>query len=153
MKEEILVNQTLKGTGVSSGITMGRVRLIDRDKVSITKRSISPRQAENEVGRIRNAVQGAIDQLSHIKDSIPDDDVRKHAFIIDAHILILQDPFFVDSVIDVIRSEHIKRGMGPRHRGLPVPRQLRQGVEDPTSGRGARTSGTSTRAREDPRRR
>jgi len=107
MKEEILVNQTLKGTGVSSGITMGRVRLIDRDKVSITKRSISPRQAENEVGRIRNAVQGAIDQLSHIKDSIPDDDVRKHAFIIDAHILILQDPFFVDSVIDVIRSEHI----------------------------------------------
>jgi phosphotransferase system enzyme I (PtsI) len=107
MKEEILVNQTLKGIGVSSGITMGRVRLIDRDKVAITKRSISPRQVEGEVGRIKNAVQGAIDQLSHIKDSIPDDDVRKHAFIIDAHILILQDPFFVDSVIDVVRSEHI----------------------------------------------
>ena len=50
MKEEILVNQTLKGIGVSSGITMGRVRLIDRDKVAITKRSISPRQVEREVG-------------------------------------------------------------------------------------------------------
>jgi len=107
MKEEILVNQTLKGIGVSSGITMGRVRLIDRDKVAITKRSISPGQMDREVGRIKNAVQGAIDELSHIKDSIPDDDVRKHAFIIDAHILILQDPFFVNSVIDVIRSELI----------------------------------------------
>jgi len=107
MKEETLVNQTLKGIGVSSGITMGRVRLIDRDKVAITKRSISPRQVESEVGRIRVAVQGAIDQLNQIKDSIPDDDVRKHAFIIDAHILILQDPFFVNSVIDVIRGEHI----------------------------------------------
>lgn len=107
MKEETLVNQTLKGIGVSSGITMGRVRLIDRDKVAITKRSISPRQMESEVGRIRVAVQGAIDQLNQIKDSIPDDDVRKHAFIIDAHILILQDPFFVNSVIDVIRGEHI----------------------------------------------
>jgi len=107
MKEEILVNQTLKGIGVSSGITMGRVRLIDRDKVAITKRSISPGQMDREVGRIKNAVQGAIDELSHIKDSIPDDDVRKHAFIIDAHILILQDPFFANSVIDVIRGEHI----------------------------------------------
>ncbi|OPY01217.1 MAG: Phosphoenolpyruvate-protein phosphotransferase [Syntrophorhabdus sp. PtaB.Bin047] len=107
MKEEILVNQTLKGIGVSSGITMGRVRLIDRDKVAITKRSISPGQMDREVGRIKSAVQGAIDELSHIKDSIPDDDVRKHAFIIDAHILILQDPFFVNSVIDVIRSELI----------------------------------------------
>lgn len=107
MKEEILVNQTLKGIGVSSGITMGRVRLIDRDKVAITKRSISPRQVEREVGRIKSAVQGAIDQLNQIKDSIPDDDVKKHAFIIDAHILILQDPFFANSVIDVIRGEHI----------------------------------------------
>ncbi len=107
MKEEILVNQTLKGIGVSSGITMGRVRLIDRDKVAITKRSVSLHQVEREVNRIRSAVQSAIDQLSHIKDSIPDDDVRKHAFIIDAHILILQDPFFVNSIIDVIRSEHI----------------------------------------------
>ncbi|OPY04130.1 MAG: Phosphoenolpyruvate-protein phosphotransferase [Syntrophorhabdus sp. PtaB.Bin184] len=107
MKEDTLVNQTLKGIGVSSGITMGRVRLIDRDKVAITKRSISPRQVEREISRIRSAVQGAIDQLNHIKDSIPDDDVRKHAFIIDAHILILQDPFFVNSVIDVIRGELI----------------------------------------------
>jgi len=107
MKEEILVNQTLKGIGVSSGITMGRVRLIDRDKVAITKRSISPRQVEREVSRIKSAVQGAIDQLNQIKDSIPDDDVKKHAFIIDAHILILQDPFFANSVIDVIRGEHI----------------------------------------------
>jgi phosphotransferase system enzyme I (PtsI) len=107
MKEDTLVNQTLKGIGVSSGITMGRVRLIDRDKVAITKRSISPRQVEREISRIRSAVQGAIDQLNHIKDSIPDDDVRKPAFIIDAHILILQDPFFVNSVIDVIRGELI----------------------------------------------
>jgi phosphotransferase system enzyme I (PtsI) len=107
MKEEIFVNKTLEGIGVSSGITMGRVRLIDRDKVAITKHSITPGQVEREVGRIKNAVQTAIDELDHIKNSIPDDDVRKHAFIIDAHILILQDPFFIDSVTDVIRSEQI----------------------------------------------
>ncbi len=106
-QEEIFVNKILKGSGVSSGITMGRVRLIDRAKVAITKRSISPRQVEREVSRIKNAIQEATDQLNQIKNSIPDDDVRKHAFIIDAHILILQDEFFVNSVIDVIRSELI----------------------------------------------
>ncbi|MBP7528568.1 MAG: phosphoenolpyruvate--protein phosphotransferase [Syntrophorhabdaceae bacterium] len=106
-QEEIFVNKILKGIGVSSGITMGRVRLIDRGKVAITKRSISPRQVEREISRIKNAIQEATDQLNQIKNSIPDDDVRKHAFIIDAHILILQDEFFVNSVIDVIRSELI----------------------------------------------
>ncbi len=73
---------------------MGRVRLIDRGKIAITKRSITERHVEREITRIKTAIQEAIDQLSHIKDSIPDDDVRKHAFIIDAHILILQDEFF-----------------------------------------------------------
>lgn len=106
-QEEIFVNKILKGIGVSSGITMGRVRLIDRGKVAITKRSIPPRQVEREVGRIRNAIQEATDQLNQIKNSIPDDDVRKHAFILDAHILILQDEFFVNSVINVIRNELI----------------------------------------------
>ncbi|MHB8109077.1 MAG: phosphoenolpyruvate--protein phosphotransferase [Syntrophorhabdaceae bacterium] len=107
MKEEVFVNKTLKGIGVSSGITIGRVRLIDRGKISITKRSITERQIEREIAKIRGAIQEAVDQLTQIKDSIPDDDVKKHAFIIDAHVLILQDAFFSNSVIDVIRSELI----------------------------------------------
>ncbi len=107
MKEELFVNKTLEGIGVSSGITIGRVHLLDRGKVSITKRSITERQVDREIGRLKVAIQGAIDELSNIKDTIPDDDVRKHTFIIDAHILILQDDFFTNSVVEVIRSEHI----------------------------------------------
>ncbi len=109
MKEEtfLFVNKTLEGIGVSSGITIGRVRLLERGKISISKRSITHRQAEREIGRLKSAIQGAIDELNNIKETIPDDDVRKHTFIIDAHILILQDDFFTNSVIEVIRSEHI----------------------------------------------
>lgn len=107
MKEELFLNKTLKGIGVSSGITIGRVRLIDRGKIAIARRSINERQVEREISRIKGAIQEATNQLSHIKDSIPDDEVKKHAFIIDAHILILQDEFFYNSVIDVIRSELI----------------------------------------------
>ena len=107
MKEELFANKTLEGIGVSSGITIGRVHLLERGAVSITKRSITQRQVEREISRLKSAIQGAVDELSNIKDTIPDDDVRKHTFIIDAHILILQDDFFANSVIEVIRSEHI----------------------------------------------
>ncbi len=107
MKEELFINRTLKGTGVSSGITIGKVRLIDRGKVSIPKRSITERHVEREITRIKTAIEEAIDQLSQIRDAIPDEDVKKHAFILDAHILILQDEFFFNSIIDVIRSELI----------------------------------------------
>lgn len=107
MKEELFANKTLEGIGVSSGITIGRVHLLERGAVSITKRSITQRQVEREISRLKSAIQGAIDELSNIKDTIPDDDVRKHTFIIDAHILILQDDFFANSVIEVIRGEHI----------------------------------------------
>lgn len=107
MSEEIFVDKTLKGIGVSSGITIGRIHLLDRSRVPITKRSISQRQVDREVARLKGAVQQAIDELSSIKNSIPDDDVRKHAFIIDAHVLILQDTFFINAVVDVIRSERI----------------------------------------------
>ncbi len=107
MKEELFINRTLKGMGVSSGISIGRVRLIDRGKIAIPKRSITERHVEREIVRIRAAIEEAIDQLGHIRDSIPDEDVKKHAFIIDAHILILQDEFFSNSIIDVIRSELI----------------------------------------------
>ena len=107
MKEEMFVSKVLEGIGVSSGITIGRVHLLERDRVSIAKFSITERHVDREIGRLRGAIQSAIDELNNIKDTILDDDVRKHAFIIDAHILILQDDFFTNSVIDVIRSEHI----------------------------------------------
>ena len=37
MKEELFVNKTLTGIGVSSGITMGKVRLIDRGKIAVNQ--------------------------------------------------------------------------------------------------------------------
>jgi phosphotransferase system enzyme I (PtsI) len=107
MIEELFINKVLKGTGVSSGITSGRVHLLERGKIPITRRSIRDEQVEKEIARFRHAAKSAIEELNDIKESIPDDDVRKHAFIIDAHVLILQDDFFVNAVIDSIRAEKI----------------------------------------------
>jgi phosphotransferase system enzyme I (PtsI) len=107
MKEEVFVNRMLKGIGVSSGITMGKVYLLERGKIAITKRPIREDQIEREIFRFRLAVKVAAEELNRIKETIPDDEIRKHVFIIDAHVLILEDDFLLSAVTDTIKEEKI----------------------------------------------
>jgi len=107
MNDELFINKRLKGLGVSSGIATGKVYLLDRETISVPKRSIKEALLEREVHRLRNAIQTAVEELKHIQDTVPDEDVKKHAFIIDTHMMILQDDFFSQSVIDMIRQEKI----------------------------------------------
>jgi phosphoenolpyruvate-protein phosphotransferase (PTS system enzyme I) len=107
MSEEAFTNRVLKGVGVSSGITTGRVYLLERGRLAIAKRAIRDEQADREILKFRHAVKGAIEELNSIKDAIADDQIRTHAFIIDAHMLILQDSLFLNDVIETIQRERI----------------------------------------------
>jgi phosphoenolpyruvate-protein phosphotransferase (PTS system enzyme I) len=105
MKEEIFDNKVLQGLGVSSGIAIGKVYLLERGRIHVEKYSIKEDQIEREVSRFQSAIKTAVEELSGIKETIPDDDIRRHAFIIDAHILMLQDQYFLKEVIDTIKSK------------------------------------------------
>jgi phosphotransferase system enzyme I (PtsI) len=107
MKEEIVTTKTLTGTGVSSGIAIGKVFLLERGRFPVTKRTIKDDRFDQEIQRFKHALRTATQELNHIKDSIPDDNIRKHAYIIDAHMLILQDEFFVNAVVDTIKADRI----------------------------------------------
>ena len=98
---------TLHGTPVSSGIAIGKVYLLERDKIHVAKRQVRDEYVEREVVRFKAAVKIASDELRKIKESIPDDEVRKHAFIIDAHLLMLQDEYFSGDVAEIIRKQHV----------------------------------------------
>jgi phosphoenolpyruvate-protein phosphotransferase (PTS system enzyme I) len=106
-EEETFTNKVLKGIGVSSGITSGRVYLLERGRVSFAKRKIREENFDKEIVKFRHAINNAIDELNTIKGAVTDEEIRKHAFIIDAHMLILQDTLFHDEVIDTIRAEKI----------------------------------------------
>ncbi len=107
MKHDKPTSITLHGTPVSSGIAIGRVYLLERDKIHVAKRQVRDEHVEREVIRFKAAVKTASDELSRIKESIPDDEVRKHAFIIDAHLLMLQDEYFSGDVVEIIRKQHV----------------------------------------------
>ena len=98
---------TLHGTPVSSGIAIGKVYLLERDKIHVAKRQVRDEHVEREVVRFKAAVKTASDELRRIKESIPDDEVRKHAFIIDAHLLMLQDEYFSGDVVEIISKQHV----------------------------------------------
>ncbi|MCS7280672.1 MAG: phosphoenolpyruvate--protein phosphotransferase [Desulfobacterota bacterium] len=98
--------RVIKGIGTSSGVSIGRSYVLERGKIPVPKRKIRPKLREKEINRFRNALQDAQYELRSIKDRL-DEEIRKHAFIIDAHLLILQDEFLINSVIDVIKTENV----------------------------------------------
>jgi phosphotransferase system enzyme I (PtsI) len=105
MKEESFANKVLRGLGVSSGIAIGKVYLLERGRIHVEKHSIKEEQIEREVSKFQNAIKSAVKELNSVKENIPDDDIRRHSFIIDAHILMLQDPYFLKEVVDTITSK------------------------------------------------
>lgn len=101
------LDQELRGTAVSSGISIGRVYLLERGKIHIAKYSVKEEHIDKEIGRLKGAVKSAVEELNAVKQSITDDEIRKHAFIIDAHLMILQDKYFFDDIVDTIRKQRI----------------------------------------------
>lgn len=107
MNQDTFANRVIKGKGVSSGIAIGKVHLLERGRIQVSKHSLKEEHIDREIIKFQQAVKRAIEELNRIKQSIPDDEIRQHAFIIDAHILMLQDEFFRKEVVETIKRQRI----------------------------------------------
>lgn len=100
-------NIILKGIGVSSGIAIGRAHLIERGRVEVEERPIKKAQVEKEVNRFRRAVEQSKLQLQRIKEKLLKESAKEHVYIIDAHLLILEDKMLIDDTIKNISERLI----------------------------------------------
>jgi phosphotransferase system enzyme I (PtsI) len=107
MGKEQLANQFIKGIAASPGIVEGRAFLLDRSKVRLPQRRISEPAVEEQIGRFRDAIKLSKKQLSEIKTEILDEEVRRHAFILDVHLMILEDQMLIQETIETIRNRKI----------------------------------------------
>lgn len=97
----------LKGIAVSSGIIIGKARLIDRSRVKILYQYlISDQQVSKEVERFKDALNAAKDQIIHLKNRMPEQ-IKRHSFILDSHLMIMDDSMFFNATINGILSEKI----------------------------------------------
>jgi phosphotransferase system enzyme I (PtsI) len=101
------INKFIQGIGASPGIIIGKAYLIERFKVRLPQKQINQEQVEEEVQRFLNAIQESRNQLEEIKEKILDTEVRKHSFILDVHLMILDDEMLLQDTVDKIRKKKV----------------------------------------------
>ena len=97
----------LKGIAVSSGIIIGKAHLIDRSRVKILYQYlIGDQQVSKEVERFKEALNASKDQIIHLKNRMPEQ-IKRHSFILDTHLMIMDDSMLFNATINTILSEKI----------------------------------------------
>ena len=107
MAVQQMTNRFVRGIGASPGIVMGKAFLIDRSKVRLPEKRIDPDQVEKEVARFLKAIHQSREQLVEIKEKILDPGVRGHAFILDVHLMILDDQMIIRDTVETIHQKKV----------------------------------------------
>jgi len=98
----------LQGVAASPGIAIGRVlRLDERGRHQFYYIGVSAAQARMEVRRLREALEEARNQLRDIKLRLAEELGFKHSFILDAHLLMLEDLRFIQELESEIRTRRV----------------------------------------------
>lgn len=100
---------TLHGIGVSRGIAIGKVHLIDHTQIEVNEFTLPKQSLADEILRFENAVRVARQQLKCIHDNIPDDPSNTSNDIgafIEIHLLMLEDSSLVETPIELIKTQH-----------------------------------------------
>ncbi len=104
-KTEVRKDTYLIGLGVSPGIGIGRVCLLNR-LYHVADWALDEGEVEDEILRFRNALDKAKTQLSEVKQKVASQPhLREHIYILDTHMLILEDEMLVDSTEVLIRQK------------------------------------------------
>jgi phosphotransferase system enzyme I (PtsI) len=98
------VSITITGTGISRGITIGKVYRLERGEVEVYKAAIPKDLIEDEVARFERAVKIARKQLKAIRKSIPETTRADITDFIDTHLLMLEDSMLTMAPVELIRE-------------------------------------------------
>lgn len=93
------------GIGVSRGIAIGNVHLLNRGAPEVFERKLEDHEIDAEVERFKDAVDGAAEQLSGIRNTIPEDAPKDVAAFIDSHLLMVRDSMLSKVPIEIIQEQ------------------------------------------------
>jgi phosphotransferase system enzyme I (PtsI) len=118
---ELSADTILIGIGASPGIAIARSHLLNRARAAAIERRILPTEVEAETEKFLAAVDKSKAQLLDVKAQAGDHHAE-HLYIIDTHLLILEDQLLINNTIKLVHTELIN-AEGALGRTL---RQLRQ---------------------------
>ena len=95
----------ISGIGVSRGIAIGNVHLLNRGAPEVFERKLEEYEINSEIERFQDAVDGATKQLRGIRDTIPEDAPKDVAAFIDSHLLMVKDTMLSKVPIEIIQEQ------------------------------------------------
>ena len=98
-------DRIIRGVAASAGAAIGRaVRSFDPLFIPYNFK-LRPDQVRKEVERFRGSVEKSREQLKRVQSELKRKTGSESSFLIDAHLLVLQDRLFVDRIIEKIENE------------------------------------------------
>ncbi|BDG03689.1 phosphoenolpyruvate--protein phosphotransferase [Anaeromyxobacter oryzae] len=100
----------LVGLAASPGIAIGRCWTIERRRVRTPKRRLGAEEIDNEVGRLRTALEISDLQLEDVRGKVAQAEAlggAEHTAIIDMHRMMLKDEMLVQEAQRLIREERL----------------------------------------------
>ena len=107
MQREKKKTQFIKGIGVTPGIIIGKAYLLDRGKLEVPARVIPEFHIHQEVARFRDAVEESKKQLRQAKDKLLHEEATGPTYILDTHLLLLEDKNLIENTIETIKESWI----------------------------------------------
>ncbi len=95
----------IKGLPGSPGVAVGPALVIGEMRAAYTRRHIPHSAADEEVLRLRRAVEGAKESLKEVSARMGAQAARDHGPILEAYLLMLEDPLLHERVEKRIRVE------------------------------------------------
>ena len=105
-----------KAIGVSEGLAKAKALVIKEEDLSVVKETVA--DAEAECKRVLDAVEKAKQQIEVLRDDAEKNIGAAEAEIFDAHLMMLDDPDFVEGMTNIVTDEGL--------RGVRVLCQLRE---------------------------
>jgi len=121
---------TLHGTGVSSGIAIGKAYVLHRERPEVPEYVLPQDLLDEEIRRFQAAVESAREQLERVREHIPLAAPPEIASIIDTHHLILRDKLISEAPIELIRRQQVNAEWALKTQGDALAGVFDQ-MEDP----------------------
>jgi phosphotransferase system enzyme I (PtsI) len=121
--------RVFQGIAASPGIVIGEVRVADRSRVVVVESLISFDEIPAEIGRFHEALRKAKEDLLALKDQISRARGTEHLYVIDTHLMILDDTMLTSETIGCIELMRINAEAALK-RTLKKFKELFEGIED-----------------------
>jgi phosphotransferase system enzyme I (PtsI) len=97
----------LKGVPASAGIAIGPAFVLEDEEVAVPRWEVPRERLKSEIARFRYALGRTKDEMVAIHNKAVKVFGKSHAKLMDAYLLILNDPFLNKDVIKIIETDRV----------------------------------------------